>query len=130
VRLGIEGIMPAHVVFSAVDDRPAGFSSIWLQEVLRRRLGFAGLIFSDDLSMAGAQGPGDIVARAAAARAAGCDMVLVCNDPDAADELLSRWRPAPQPDLAPRCSRMARREVAPPQLYTSSRDEDAPGEPA
>jgi beta-N-acetylhexosaminidase len=57
--------------------------------------------------MAGAQGPGDIVARAEAARAAGCDMVLVCNDPAAADTLLSRWRPAPQPDLALRCSRMA-----------------------
>jgi beta-N-acetylhexosaminidase len=125
VRLGIEGIMPAHVVFSAVDDRPAGFSSVWLQEVLRRRLGFAGLIFSDDLSMAGAQGPGDIVARAEAAHAAGCDMVLVCNDPAAADELLSRWHPAPQPDLALRCSRMARREVAPRDRRYAGREPDA-----
>ncbi len=125
VRLGIEGIMPAHVVFSALDDRPAGFSSIWLQEVLRRRLGFAGLIFSDDLSMVGAQGPGDIVARAEAACAAGCDMVLVCNDPAAVEDLLSRWRPSPQPDLALRGSRMARREVAPYDRRNPARERDA-----
>jgi beta-N-acetylhexosaminidase len=125
VRLGIEGIMPAHVVFSAVDDQPAGFSSIWLQEVLRRRLGFTGLIFSDDLSMAGARGPGDIVARAEAACAAGCDMVLVCNDPAAADALLSRWLPAPQPALALRASRMARREVAPHRRDNPARKPDA-----
>ena len=130
VRLGIEGIMPAHVVFSAVDDRPAGFSSIWLQDVLRRRLGFRGLIFSDDLSMAGAQGAGDIVARAEAACAAGCDMVLVCNDPAAADALLSRWRPDPQPDLELRCSRMTRRAAAPRDRLIAGRERDAQDDPA
>jgi beta-N-acetylhexosaminidase len=130
VRLGIDGIMPAHVVFSAVDDRPAGFSSIWLQEVLRRRLGFAGLIFSDDLSMAGAQGAGDIVARAEAASAAGCDMVLVCNDPAAADALLSRWRPDPQPDLELRCSRMTRRAAARRDRRIAGRERDAQDDPA
>ena len=130
VRLGIEGIMPAHVVFSAVDDRPAGFSSIWLQDVLRRRLGFPGLIFSDDLSMAGAQGAGDIVARAEAACAAGCDMVLVCNDPAAADALLSRWRPNPQPDLELRCSRMTRRAAAPRDRIIAGRERDAQDDPA
>jgi len=64
------------------------------------------MLFSDDLGMAGARGAGDMVARAEAARAAGCDMVLVCNDSAAADEVLDRWRPPPQPDLARRAARM------------------------
>lgn len=91
-------VMPAHVVYPAVDGKPAGFSRVWLQEILRRQLGFKGLIFSDDLTMAGAQAAGNIVQRARAALAAGCDMVLVCNQPAAVDELLARlsWKaPAP-----------------------------------
>ena len=98
--------MPAHVVYPAVDDRPAGYSRIWLQEILRGRLAFDGLVFSDDLGMAGAQTAGDIVARADAALAAGCDMVLACNEFAAMDDLLSRWQPAPSPDLPRRAERM------------------------
>jgi beta-N-acetylhexosaminidase len=103
---GLEAVMPAHVIYPAVDSVPAGYSRIWLQEILRGRLAFDGLVFSDDLGMAGAHAAGDIVARAQAAIEAGCDMVLTCNEPDAADELLSRWRPAPQPELARRAARM------------------------
>jgi len=106
VKAGLEAIMPAHVIYSAVDPHPAGYSPFWLTEVLRTRLGFDGMLFSDDLGMAGARGAGDMVARAEAARAAGCDMVLVCNDSAAADEVLDRWRPPPQPDLARRAARM------------------------
>lgn len=87
------GVMPAHVIFENIDPRPAGFSPFWLQQVLRGKLGFDGVIFSDDLTMEGASVAGDIVARAEAAHGAGCDMVLVCNRPDFAVQLLDRWKP-------------------------------------
>ena len=92
------GVMPAHVIFENIDARPAGFSPFWLQDVLRGRLGFQGVIFSDDLTMEGASVAGGIVARAEAAHSAGCDMVLVCNRPDLAVQLLDAWQPQPTAD--------------------------------
>ena len=89
----LDGVMPAHIVYEKVDMMPAGFSAEWLQTILRQRLNYQGIIFSDDLTMEGASVAGDIVARAEAAVEAGCDMVLVCNRPDLADTLLSRWQP-------------------------------------
>ncbi len=80
----IAGVMLSHVIYREVDDRPAGFSDVWIQRELRARLGFDGAVFCDDLSMQATKGFGSMPARARLALDAGCDMVLVCNDRDAA----------------------------------------------
>lgn len=106
IDYGMTAVMPAHVIYPEIDREPAGFSKIWLQEILRVRMGFEGAIFSDDLSMEGARTTGGIVERAQKALGAGCDMVLVCNNPAAADELLTGLHRVTPPASVARLARM------------------------
>jgi len=84
----LAGIMPAHIVYEKSDQLPAGFSPFWIKEILRDRLGFQGAVLSDDLSMEGAAIMGGPLERAEAALDAGCDMVLVCNKPESAIQVI------------------------------------------
>jgi beta-N-acetylhexosaminidase len=112
-RSSMGGVMPAHVVYPKVDSKPAGFSPVWLQRILREKLGFDGLIFSDDLSMEGASTAGGVMARANAALIAGCDMELLCNDPRAQDTLLEGLERRPiAPTLARRLEKMRGRSIS------------------
>jgi beta-N-acetylhexosaminidase len=84
----LTAVMPSHVVYDQCDDLPAGFSSFWLQKVLRKQLGFQGVVISDDLSMHGASFVGNHATRAHSALEAGCDLILACNDSEAAISIL------------------------------------------
>ena len=90
----LAGVMPAHVVYTQIDQQPAGFSRSWIEKVLRGQLGFTGAVFSDDLLMAGAGAVGSVAERAAAALDAGCDFALVCNNIAAMDQVLDtlKWK--------------------------------------
>ncbi len=112
-RSGLGGIMPAHVIYPKVDSKPAGFSTVWLQKILREKIGFQGIVFSDDLMMEGASTAGGVVARANAALNAGCDMALLCNDPRAQDTLLEGLERRPvAPTLARRLDRMRGKAIS------------------
>ncbi len=123
---GLAGIMPAHVIYEQVDERPAGFSSRWLQSLLRDELNFQGVIFSDDLSMEAAHVAGGYADRARQALDAGCDMVLVCNNPAGADEVLQALSDYHDPVAQTRLVRLhGRHEPTLAQLHESPRWRDA-----
>ncbi|MDO9047539.1 MAG: beta-N-acetylhexosaminidase [Methylobacter sp.] len=106
IEEGLEGIMPAHVVYPKIDPNPAGFSPFWIQQILRRELNFNGTVFSDDLSMEGAASVGDFPERARLAQLAGCDMILVCNNPIAAEQVLDALPITQDPVREQRLGRM------------------------
>jgi beta-N-acetylhexosaminidase len=108
IQAGLAAVMPAHVIYAQSDPEPAGYSRYWLQEVLRGKLGFEGLIFSDDLSMEGASTAGGIPERARAALAAGCDQVLLCQKPAEQEILLESLASVPV-SFPERIDRMRRR---------------------
>lgn len=101
-KLGMPSVMIAHVVYPDVCPQPAGFSSIWVQDILRLKIGFEGVIFSDDLSMAGAEFAGGFLERAEATLAVGCDMALVCNNREAAVEVIDGLRFKPSAEQSAR----------------------------
>lgn len=111
-------IMPAHVKYPALDADCAGYSSYWIQEKLRGELGFNGVVFSDDLTMAAAHSAGDVCSRADQALVAGCDMVLVCNDPQAALQVANHLE-SNKPAKHQRLHLMAAENKVGPHLYES-----------
>lgn len=111
-HLLLEAVMPAHVTYSKIDSKTAGFSRYW-NGYLRNNVKFNGVVFSDDLSMEGASVVGGPVERVEAAYAAGCDMLLLCNSPEAVGEVLARWQPALDPVRGERVWRLLPTAPAP-----------------
>ncbi len=106
IHAGLSALMPAHVIYSKVDKDPAGFSEFWLKKILRQELEFQGTIFSDDLSMVGAEVIGDYPERAEVALNAGCDMVLACNNQEGAISILDNANIPDRVELQSRLIRM------------------------
>ncbi len=102
----VEGMMPAHIVYPAVDNEPAGYSSVWMKSILREELDFKGVIFSDDLNMVGASKVGGVPERALLAIEAGCDVILLCNDRAGTEQLLSSFSSQVEPITQVRLMRM------------------------
>jgi beta-N-acetylhexosaminidase len=124
IEAGLAAVMPAHVIYPQVDSQPAGYSARWLREVLRRQLGFQGIVFSDDLSMEGAAVAGGPPERARAALAAGCDMALLCNNPAGLDALLESLKDVQltQPERLERMKRQGGRDLRKSVAYRDAQE--------
>jgi beta-N-acetylhexosaminidase len=124
IEAGLAAVMPAHVIYPEVDSQPAGYSRHWLQEVLRQQLGFQGIVFSDDLSMEGAAVAGGPPERSRAALVAGCDMVLLCNNPAGLDQLLESLKDVQlaQPERLERMKKQGGRDLRKSVAYREAQD--------
>jgi len=119
INTHLAGVMMAHVIYDQVDALAAGYSRYWIDTVLRGQLEFDGVVFSDDLSMSGAESVGGYSERAQQSLAAGCDILLVCNNPDGADEVLESLRDYSSPATQLRLVRL-HGQNAHAQLFSSS----------
>lgn len=112
ITLGVEAVMMAHVIYPQVDDRPAGQSRVWIDHLLRRDMGFQGVVLSDDISMVGAGQDGHLDARVKAHAEAGCDLILACQ-PEAVDAALDAAARLDLPACAAHRTATLRGAVAP-----------------
>ena len=106
IESGLPAIMMSHIIYKQIDSWPASLSAIWIKQILRQRLGFQGVVFSDDLCMEGCGIAGNMLERTRAALDAGNDMVLICNDFEAIETVVSNLRFEPDPLATSRLARM------------------------
>jgi beta-N-acetylhexosaminidase len=111
INTHLAGIMMAHVIYDRVDSQAAGYSRYWIETVLRGQLEFEGIVFSDDLSMSGAESVGGYAQRSRRALDAGCDILLICNNADGADEALESLSGYSNPVTQMRMVRLHGREL-------------------
>jgi len=124
IDAGAEAVMLAHVSYPAVAPEPAGYSPRWINEILRRDMGFSGVVFSDDIGMAAAESAGGIAARIDAHLDAGCDAVLVCAPSLVSDSLAAMDR-RPVPTSNALVSLYGRGHIAWPRLLDDPHHADA-----
>jgi beta-N-acetylhexosaminidase len=117
---GLPSVLAAHVLFPEVDSAVASASPRWIKDILRRELGFKGVVFTDDMSMAGAAVAGDIVERSHRALTAGCDMVLICNSRPGVVTVLDKLNVEPEPASSVRLVRMRGRDGMPRDVLTAT----------
>lgn len=119
----LDAVMPAHVIYPHIDSVCAGFSPVWVQQILRTELGFDGVVFSDDLTMDAAHSAGSIETRCELALSAGCDMVLVCNDNEAAMKVCDFLEANPELPAADSQNRLQRMRGKYPQSHTTAAEQ-------
>lgn len=104
----LDAMMLAHIVYQQVDPQPVLFSHFWIQDVLRKRLSFDGIVMSDDLSMQALAKMGSYDDRAKRALEAGCDVLLVCNYRPGVEQIVDRVQPPKNPHFMRRINQYRR----------------------